>query len=146
VALALTLKPHWCWRYALQYNIMMHTCQDTASVQQLLQQMDAAQVAYDTSTFMTCYKVFERAREYDKAIKVLEAARDENLIAKAKVHTTTLNTLRRILKTQGPRAASKWVDCLRAHGAFSDAHAKLLQIPGGADRQRRHPGTASRHK
>ena len=109
-----------------QYNIVIHTCHDTPSVQEVLRQMDEAGIAYDQSTFMTCYNVFERAAEYDKAIKVLLASQQEGIIEKRKVVTTTTNTLKRLLKRQGPRHAWQWVDCLKAHGAYTKQHAKVL--------------------
>ena len=106
---------------------MMHTCQDTEDVQWLLQQMDEAGISYDTSTFMTCYKVFERSMEYDKALKVLGAAEQEGVLTHEKVTITTVNTLKRILQRQGPRAASKWVNCLKAHNVFTKDHARVLR-------------------
>ena len=124
------------------YNIMMNTCQGTEDVQRLLQQMDEAGVQYDASTFMTCYKVFERAMEYDKALKVLGAAQQEGVLADETVTLTTVNTLRWILRRQGPRAASKWVTCLKAHNAFTKDHAHLLRH--GAPRSGTGYGTKKR--
>jgi len=46
----------------------MHTCEDTASVKLVLRQMEEAGIPYDPATFMTCFKVFCRSGEYDKAV------------------------------------------------------------------------------
>ena len=53
---------------APQYNIVMHTCEDTASVKLVLRQMEEAGIPYDPATFMTCFKVFCRSGEYYKAV------------------------------------------------------------------------------
>ena len=47
----------------------MHTCEDTASVKLVLRQMEEAGIPYDPATFMTCFKVFSRSGEYDKAVR-----------------------------------------------------------------------------
>jgi|EP01043_Picozoa_sp_COSAG02_P022022 hypothetical protein len=47
----------------------MHTCEDTASVKLVLRQMEEAGIPYDPATFMTCFKVFCRSGEYDKAVR-----------------------------------------------------------------------------
>ena len=103
----------------LQYNIVMHTCEDTASVKLVLRQMEEAGIPYDPATFMTCFKVFCRSGEYDKAVrakcshmcarglnrlfslqqvKVLAAAEQEGILDAGRVKQTISNALRQMSK------------------------------------------------
>jgi hypothetical protein len=109
----------------LQYNIMIHTCDKLECVQRILGQMDEAEVAYDQSTYMTCYNVFERSGQYERAIQVLSAARSEGIIEAHKVH---VNTLRRLVK-KSPRtdSARQWANCLKQHGYYTSRHAKAIK-------------------
>ena len=91
---------------AAQYNIVMHTCQDTASVKRVLRQMEEAGVSYDAATFMTVFNVFARSADYDKAVKVLQAAEQEGVMDARRVDKTLRNLHRRLRRqnAEGARA------------------------------------------
>ena len=75
----------------------MHTCQDTASVKRVLRQMEEAGVSYDAATFMTVFNVFARSGDYDKAVKVLQAAEQEGVMDARRVDKTLRGRRRRVL-------------------------------------------------